>query len=158
MPKKSKTVEKEEPKLEVKPVIKEKLETPVITAAVHTPKPEKVKKPPINLDTPELGQKVPSTLEFYIRALASKNISQIIPVIQGLAVAVSRIDWWDPKEILEAMIKAETQGKNRADVLKYLYAAERVKTPAGLSNAKFDEKKHARGTFPQKYPPKKFGK
>ena len=116
-----------------------------------------IKKIP-DYEIPSVGTKKESTKEIYIKALGQRNLDDIVPYIQGLSMATSRIDWWDPLEIIEAMILSESRGKNRANVLKYLQAAERARHPIGLSNADFDPAVHTKGTFFPKYKPKKFGK
>jgi hypothetical protein len=121
-------------------------------------KPMPRKQEVINDEIMKLGDKKSQTRDIYIKALEKRNLSDIVPFIQGLALATSRIDWWDPLEIIQDMILAESRGKNRADVLKYLHAADRARHPIGMSNADFNESIHTKGAFAPKYKPKKFGK
>jgi hypothetical protein len=124
-------------------------------------KPIVIEAPKILTETtniPKIGDKLQSTLDFYLNVLNQRTLAGMKPAIIGLATAVCRIDWWDPKEIVEKMIEKESRGKNRREVIDYLNETNRALRPAGLSSMPFSEEKHARGVYPQKWRPKKFGK
>lgn len=105
------------------------------------------KSTPINDGNFKLGEPVKETLNQYLELLNRKSIDQIKSAVISLNICNTRIDWWDPSEILEQMRRKEMSGAARRMIVSFIEEAIRNRRPVGLTNAKFEESKHMKSVF-----------
>ena len=96
-------------------------------------------------------------LKSYLRVLEHKSRVQMADAVVALVMSISRISGWAPKELLDAMRRAESHDQNRRSVVDYLEEAIRNCRQVGLTNEKFDPDKHMKREIRYQTKPKRFG-